>query len=221
MFAHLDALLLGNYVRRKALQVAALVRAGVLYSGLDWARLARPSDVRPHIHDVLLVFVACHAEAADAARGSLSRILAELLRLAAVALTGAYREVDTFSDAGALQATLETEFLHQTLGAHETRAAREQFALAYAAIERGAAAARAANGVAGGSGAEDAGARDEQQQQQQREAVKDILRRAREAGALQYACFRGGTPAAGGGDGGGEGVAGGGAAEERHDEGVA
>ncbi|KAI9328031.1 exocyst complex component Sec5-domain-containing protein [Zopfochytrium polystomum] len=180
---HLDALLFDNYVRRKALKISGLVRSGVLYSGLDWAKLTRPIDVRNHVHEILLLFVLSHAEASVAAKGLIGRVMSELLRLTALDLLASFREIDVFGRGGAMQATLETEFLHQTLGAFETRSTKELFSLIYATIERGTVDETPTADTPSTDGTV-------LSRQQMLESVKDILQRTREATALQFLCFR-------------------------------
>ncbi|KAJ3074946.1 hypothetical protein HDU98_009721 [Podochytrium sp. JEL0797] len=119
------------------LNETGLVRSGVLYSGLDWNELKRPVEIRPYIHEILMNLVMTHAEVSDISQSLVKYAISTLLRCIALDLLAAFRGVDTFSEMGAMQATLETEFIHQTLSMYETPQIAEVFGLIYSSIQNG------------------------------------------------------------------------------------
>ncbi|KAJ3415798.1 hypothetical protein HDV05_004070 [Chytridiales sp. JEL 0842] len=167
---HLDSLLFNNYVRRKGIRLAELVRAGILYSGLDWNDLGRPQEIRPHCYDILMHFVLAHAEVSDASASLVKRVMTELVSLVAQDLLMTFRGVDRFGVAGAMQATLETEFIHQTLSKFENPLSKSLFEQIYATIEKGC-------------------IRVDETPEELMTAVKEYLASAKLSTALQFSCF--------------------------------
>ncbi|KAJ3090326.1 hypothetical protein HK102_004105 [Quaeritorhiza haematococci] len=134
---HLDTLLVRNYVRRKARAIGQLVRNGVLASGLDWNDLRKPQEVRPYCHEILLLLVMVHAQVSDVSKPLVRRVVGELLHHLAIELLAAFRRVDRFSTGGYLQATLEVDYLQQTLSSYETPPTTTIFKLILDTLERG------------------------------------------------------------------------------------
>ncbi|TPX40650.1 hypothetical protein SeMB42_g05909 [Synchytrium endobioticum] len=134
---HLDSILFQNYIRRKHIHVAEMVEQGVVASGLDWYYIFKPEVIRQHVHDILLMFVLVHAEVSAVGKPIMDRVLRELMSCLANDLLLAYRSIDRFSPGGMMQATLETEFLQQTLTKYETLEISVIFQLIYDSIERG------------------------------------------------------------------------------------
>ncbi|KAI8905678.1 exocyst complex component Sec5-domain-containing protein [Powellomyces hirtus] len=134
----LDSLLFSNYIRRTASPLSSVIRNGILFEGLDWAGLTRPQEVRPYVFRLLLHLVAVHATVSAVSRALVRRVLQDLFLNLAADLLDAVRKVAEFSWGGLLQATLETQFIHQTLTPYETEATTHLLALVYDSIERGA-----------------------------------------------------------------------------------
>ncbi|KAJ3328620.1 hypothetical protein HDU76_009634, partial [Blyttiomyces sp. JEL0837] len=201
---YLDAVLFNNYIRRKALKISGHVRSGILYSGIDWDSLQRPQDIRPYAHELLMLFVLAHAEVSDASKRIIKRVISELFHALARDLLMACRGVDRFGEVGAMQITLEIEYIHQILSSYETPSVAELFGLTYATIERACVKGRldtvtpppqpSTQTREDGDGSSSArasrsGAPAPLTREQLTENVKEILQRARESTALQFLCF--------------------------------
>ncbi|KAI9096429.1 exocyst complex component Sec5-domain-containing protein [Phlyctochytrium arcticum] len=136
IIAHLDAVLFRNYIKAISTKVHIVIQRGILFSGLDWNSLPRPSEVRPYCLRILLTLVMVHAEVSDVSRLLVHRVISELLSFLAQDLLQTFRSVDQYSPAGMLQGTMETEFLHQTLAAFETPESTKLLNLVYDTLER-------------------------------------------------------------------------------------
>ncbi|KAJ3300604.1 hypothetical protein HK104_009261 [Borealophlyctis nickersoniae] len=175
---HLDTLLFQNYIRRKCIKVHDILRNGILFSGLAWNDLPRPQEIRSYCYQILLALVMAHAEVSDVSRLLVRRVLCELLHYVAQDLLTSFRQVDQFSPGGMLQATLETEFLHQTLSSYETPESSTILALVYDTVERG-------TKQDGSVGSTTTPAMNDML-----ESVKAFLEEAKNATSVQFSCFR-------------------------------
>ncbi|KAI8922608.1 exocyst complex component Sec5-domain-containing protein [Entophlyctis helioformis] len=133
---YLDNLLIQNYVRRQTMTLQKLLQSGILFSGLDWASVGKPQDVRQYCYRILLHLVLVHASISDVSKLLVRRVMTEMLHSLAGGLLMAYRSVDKFSTGGMLQATVETEFLYDTLKTYETQQTASLIAMVYDSIER-------------------------------------------------------------------------------------
>ncbi|BGP36516.1 Exocyst complex component S5 [Rhodotorula kratochvilovae] len=188
----LDKILFDDYVKRKSAEVAKIIRKGVLGGTVDWYEAEKPTEVHPFIYDALLSLVLVHAQVSATARPLVARTLGSLVEeLARVALE-AFSKVERFGMGGMLQATLEIEFMHQTLSQHVSDQADKTLQSIYKTISQSY--YRRPNSSA-------------QELQQELEGLKRTLVASRRATALQFLCFRrpSKTPAAppGGGQAGG------------------
>ncbi|KAJ3021313.1 hypothetical protein HKX48_008789 [Thoreauomyces humboldtii] len=182
--SQLDSLLFRNYITRTAGGVSSVVRSGILFEGLDWAGLTRPQEVRPYVFRLLLHLVTTHATVSAVSRGLVRRVLQELFTVLAADLLGAVRSVDAFSWGGMLQATLETQFIHQTLTAYETESCTQFLTLVYDSIERSAEQGEDGAGVASGQ------PMSQPQRDELLARVKLLLADAKRATDVQFSCFR-------------------------------
>ncbi|KAI8855299.1 hypothetical protein BC829DRAFT_378548 [Chytridium lagenaria] len=171
---YLDSILFNNYVRRKAMKISSLIRHGILYSGLDFNDLARLQEIRPYCYDTLMIFVLAHSEVSDASRRLIRRVLSELLQILAQDLLINFRQIDKFGVAGKMQATLETEFLHQTLAAYENSSISETLKMVYTTIDL-------------------SSDKVEMTLPELQDSVKAFLKSAKEATAMQFLCFKDST----------------------------
>ncbi|KAJ3183125.1 hypothetical protein HDU87_007548 [Geranomyces variabilis] len=193
----LDSLLFSNYIRRTSTPISTIIRNGVLFEGLDWAGLTRPQEVRPYVFRLLLQFVAVHATVSAVSRALVARVLQELFSNLATDLLAAVRTVEEYSWGGLLQATLETQFVHQTLASYERDSTTQVLALVYDSIERGA--GMNATTDSSGNAAESPVAfapgskqvpPNQAQKDEQLSRVKMLLAEAKRATSVQFSCFR-------------------------------
>lgn len=141
-----DSFLFDQYVRDVGAPIFAMMRDGILNSNLDWCAIPPPKGVRPYIYDALLAMVEVHAHvrtvtAAGTRSGAnpdpqapqslVERTLAALTDSLVTETLAAFQQIPAFGMGGMLQATLEIEFLHQTMGACVTPAAEAKLKQLY------------------------------------------------------------------------------------------
>lgn len=171
----LDELLFAEFIKQKADAVATLIRNGILHSGIDWAHIAKPTEVQAYVYDALLALVIAHSQVNDVAKALISRTMSTLLEKLAAECLASFKAVETkFGMGGMLQATLEIEFIHQTLGQYASATAQKTFQDIYATIQRRYEPARGENGDF----------------QAELETVKKLLVACRKGTSLQFLCFK-------------------------------
>ena len=117
-----------------------------------------------------------HAQITAIARSLVTRTIGSLVEEVAKHALSSFSQVQSFGMGGMLQATLEMEFLHQTLNTHVSPSADSTLQEIYKIIS---AAYRPGN--SGGEANE---------LQRELEQLKLTLTQARRATALQFLCFR-------------------------------
>ncbi|SJX60772.1 related to Exocyst complex component Sec5 [Sporisorium reilianum f. sp. reilianum] len=171
----LDGILFSDYIKRKSAVVCEIVTHGILGAGIDWARIPKPSAVHPFVYQALLALVQVHAHVRSIAPPLVARTLSTLVDDVAATTLRAFERVERFGMGGMLQATLEIEFLHQTLSAFISARAEQALKQVYETISH-----RYTR----------ADAREKEQLQHELERVKLILVQSRKATALEFLCFR-------------------------------
>jgi exocyst complex component 2 len=176
----IDEKLFADYTRRRAKVIREIVKKGIL-DGIDWSTLKQPFgtarlfayltlDVQQYVHQALLSLVITHAQVSNTSPAILPRVMAALVESFAADLLSCYRKVPSFCMGGMLQATLEVEFLHQTLGSNVSKTAGDTLQAVYGTIEK-------AYVGAGGVDLE-------------LSKVKGLLQRSRASTKYVYACFK-------------------------------
>ncbi|GAA6006556.1 hypothetical protein JCM10207_004971 [Rhodosporidiobolus poonsookiae] len=171
----LDKILFDDYVKRKSADVAKIIRKGVLGGTVNWYEADKPTEVHPFIYDALLSLVLVHAQVSATARPLVARTLGSLVEELATVALEAFSKVERFGMGGMLQATLEIEFMHQTLSQHVSPTADSTLQSIYRTISQSY--YRRPNSSAN-------------ELQQELEGLKRTLVASRRATALQFLCFR-------------------------------
>lgn len=174
----LDHELLNDYVRRKSEAMSRELEKGIMDSGIDWARHSNPESVHVYVYQALLHLVKVHAQIRATVPPLVSRVISALVEILAEAALHAYGQVPAYNKGGMLQATLEIEFLHQTMSFYVSSSAEHSLKRVYETISQ-----RYSSGL---HSAEDHG----ELRQTELEAVKHTLIASRKATALEFLCFR-------------------------------
>lgn len=177
--AQLDKILFDDFLKRRSEAVSNVFRNGILDGGVDWARLPRPSEVHPFIYEALLALVQVHAQVQSVAKALVSRTITSLLESLTDVVLDSFRKVPRFGMGGMLQATLEIEFVHQTLSAFVSPKAEENLKATYDVISS--------------KYQQHRGSKDDGDLQKELEGVKKTLLASRKTTALEFLCFRKGT----------------------------
>ncbi|KAI8080296.1 exocyst complex component Sec5-domain-containing protein [Gilbertella persicaria] len=170
----LDEILFGDYIKRKSQMIRDIVRQGILMSGIDWSSIPKPQEVHPFVYEALMTLVMVHSQISSVTKQLVSRALSKLLEAMASDCLDSFRQVERFGMGGMLQATLEIEFMHQTLSQYVTSAASDTLQSIYQTIEQ---------------------AYDPQQQQSsslqsELSHVKELLVFSRKSTVVQFLCFK-------------------------------
>lgn len=172
VLSQIDARLFQSYTRPSIESLRRIIRAGV--SAPDWAPPAgsRPRSVRPYVYEALLSLVLVHTQVSTTAASLTSEVLSYLLEQASRELLDAFHTRARYDLEALMQATLDVEFVAQTLGHYTTDRATELQSAIYQELD-----SRTDN---------DARAR----LQGELPEMRAVLKRLREASKGEFACFR-------------------------------
>jgi exocyst complex component 2 len=136
VLGQIDARLFHSYTAPIIDELTAIVRTGVLDP--QWAPTkSRPSEVRPYVYQALLCLVMVHAQTSTTAPVLTPQILSYLMEQTSKAMLQAFRQRSKFSLAALMQATLDVEFVAQTLSQYTTDKASELQSQIYLEIDQG------------------------------------------------------------------------------------
>jgi len=172
----LEGELLGDSVRRKGQLVKDTIRRGILESGINWGALPKPTGVNTFVFRALLLLVQVHAQIRATVPALVSRMITALVEIMADAILEAFSQVRQFNMGGMLQATLEIEFIHQTMSFHVSSRAESTLKQVYETISH--------------RYSTSASNRNDPSLQKELESVKATLIESRKATALEFLCFR-------------------------------
>ncbi|PPQ80928.1 hypothetical protein CVT26_014961 [Gymnopilus dilepis] len=158
--AELDKTLFEGYLKSKSETVRTILRGGILDSQMDWYDTPQPT-------------VGVHAQVCNVAEPLLDRTLNGLVEELASEALRCFRQVKRFGMGGMLRATLEIEFMHQTLGRYVTPAAAKTLSELYNRISQ--AYARRPG---------------DENLQANLDGVKKTLAETRRATGIEFLCFR-------------------------------
>ena len=191
VLGQIDARLFQTYTRPYIDTLRTVIRAGI--TAPDWAPSSageRPREVKPYVYEALLSLVLVHTQVSTTANSLTSQVLSYLLEQASRELLEAFRARPRYNLPALMQATLDVEFVAQTLTQYMTEKASELQSTIYQELD-----SRTDN---------DARAR----LQSELPEMRSVLKRLREASKNEFSCFR--KPRSrrdrdGGGGGGGRG----------------
>ncbi|CAO3610183.1 unnamed protein product [Cunninghamella echinulata] len=170
----LDQILFNDYIKRKSASIRDIIHHGILMSGIDWYSISKPTEVHSFVYEALMTLVMVHSQISSVTKQLVHRALSALLENMAKDCLESFRQVERFGMGGMLQATLEIEFMHQTLSQYVTPAASDTLQLIYQTIEQ---------------------AYDQHQQnnsnlQSELSHVKELLVFSRKSTIVQFLCFK-------------------------------
>jgi exocyst complex component 2 len=172
VLAQIDARLFQSYVKPTVNKLTAIIADGI--ASRDWEPTTpRPTDARPYVYDVLINLVLVHAEVTSAATSTLTnQILSYMLEQCSLGLINAFKLRQHYTLPALMQATLDVEFMAQTLNNYTTDRAGEVQSQIYLALDE-----RTDN---------DARAR----LQGELPEMRGILKKLREGTKGEFGCFR-------------------------------
>ncbi|CAP71357.1 uncharacterized protein PODANS_6_2720 [Podospora anserina S mat+] len=172
VLSQIDARLFQSYTRPAIETLKRIIRAGV--SDPNWAPSSpsRPKEVRPYVYEALLSLVLVHTQVSTTAATLTSQVLSYLLEQASKELLEAFKSRQRYNLEALMQATLDVEFVAQTLSHYTTDRASELQSQIYQELD--------------GRTDNEARAR----LQGELPEMRAVLKRLREASKSEFACFR-------------------------------
>ncbi|KAI9568121.1 exocyst complex component Sec5-domain-containing protein [Boletus coccyginus] len=169
----LDRRLFDSYAKPKSGTVTNILREGILDREMDWYETPQPTEIRPYMFRASMTLVEIHAQISRVAEGLLDRVLFALVEDAADEALRSFQQVKRFGMGGMLRATLEIEFMHQTLARYVSPAATKTLSELYNKISMAYARRPGDENLQG-----------------HLDNVKKILAESRRATSIEFMCFR-------------------------------
>ncbi|KAF9523252.1 exocyst complex component sec5 [Crepidotus variabilis] len=132
----LDQTLFSGYTKAKLDVLTNLLHNGILDPEMDWYETPQPTEIRPYMYETLMSLVGVHAQVCSVSESLLDRTLHTLVEELANEALRCFRQVKRFGMGGMLRATLEIEFMHQTLGRYVTPIAAKTLSDLYTRISQ-------------------------------------------------------------------------------------
>lgn len=172
VLGQIDARLFQSYTRPSIEFLRKVIRTGI--AAADWPPPAaeKPREVKPYVYEALLGLVLVHTQVSTTAASLTSQVLSYLLEQASRELLEALKTRPRYNLAALMQATLDVEFVAQTMAQYTTDRASELQSQIYQELD--------------GRTDNDARAK----LQSQLPEMRNVLKRLREASKSEFACFR-------------------------------
>ncbi|KXS96019.1 hypothetical protein AC578_3905 [Pseudocercospora eumusae] len=134
-FSQIDTRLFQSYVKPTVDSLNTIITNGITAD--DWEpKTPRPTDARTYVYEVLIALVLVHAEVTSATTSVLTnQILSYLLEQCSLSLINAFKMRKHYSLPALMQATLDVEFMAQTLNNYTTDKAGEIQSQIYLALD--------------------------------------------------------------------------------------
>ncbi|TDZ40570.1 Exocyst complex component SEC5 [Colletotrichum spinosum] len=172
VLGQIDARLFQSYTRPAIDSLRGIVQAGV--SSSDWVPETghKPREAKPYVYEALLSLVLVHSQVSTTSPTLTSQVLSYLLEQTSRELLDAFRTRERYTLEALMQATLDVEFVAQTLSQYTTDRASQLQSEIYSELD--------------GRTDNDARAR----LQSELPEMRSVLKRLREASKNEFACFR-------------------------------
>lgn len=135
--ARLELRVFDMCVSLRADAMCKILTDAILHSGIDWLTCPAPTEVRGYMHRIILQLVEAHARVSNVNPILVNKILQALVSRLAQSALEAFKIIKRFGTGGMLTATVEIEYLQQSVEAYLSRSAKEAFGQTYEIISRG------------------------------------------------------------------------------------
>lgn len=135
VLGQIDARLFQSYTKPTVEVLRAIVRRGVLAP--DWAPIEQPKEVRPYVYEALLCLVIVHTQVSTTASSLTAQVLSYLLEQVSLEFLEAFKQRQRFPLNSLMQATLDIEFVAQTMSQYTTDRATETSSQIYQELDKG------------------------------------------------------------------------------------
>src|ERR1700712_202248 len=137
VLGQIDARLFQSYTRPAVETLRAIIREGIMSSSWPPQPNEKPREVRPYVYEALLSLVLVHTQVSTTASSLTSQVLSYLLEQTSRELLDAFKLRQRYSLASLMQATLDVEFVAQTLSQYTTDKAGELQSQIYQELDKG------------------------------------------------------------------------------------
>ncbi|KAF2723008.1 exocyst complex protein, partial [Polychaeton citri CBS 116435] len=137
VLGQIDARLFQSYVKPTVDRLVKIITEGVTSRQWSPEPSSRPNDARPYVYDVLLTLVMVHSEVSTTTTSTTmtGQILSYLLDQCSLAHLNAFKQRQHYTLEALMQATLDVEFMAQTLNSFTTDRAGEVQSSIYLALD--------------------------------------------------------------------------------------
>jgi exocyst complex component 2 len=171
VLGRMDQKLFQAYTSPIIAHLDSVIAAGI--SSPNWEPATpRPTDARPYVYTILLNLVLVHTEVSTTASPLTAPILRHLLEQISDSMIKSFKERKKYSLSALMQATLDVEFLAQTMGHYMTEKAGNTHQAIYVALDE----------------RTDSNAR--LKLQDELKEMKGALKRLRDATRVEFVCFK-------------------------------
>lgn len=173
VLGQIDARLFQSYTKPYIETLRSAIRAGV--TAADWAPASpneKPREVKPYVYQVLLNLVLVHSQVSTTAATLTSQVLSYLLEQSSRELLDAFKTRPRYNLSALMQATLDVEFVAQTLTQYITEKSSEIQTQIYQELD-----SRTDNEARA-------------KLQNELPEMRSVLKKLREASKSEFACFR-------------------------------
>jgi exocyst complex component 2 len=171
LLAEIDTKQFGSYCSPIIKHLGRTIREGI--ASPSWEPDSpRPQDARPYVYTVLLTLVLVHTEVSTTASPLTSPILKHLTEAVSNVEIEAFKQRPRYSLPALMQATLDVEFLAQTMNAYISEKASDLQAKVYVALDE-----RTDNDA-------------RMKLQAELQEMRNTLKRLRESTRVEFGCFK-------------------------------
>ncbi|PVH86063.1 hypothetical protein DL98DRAFT_482578 [Cadophora sp. DSE1049] len=172
VLGQIDARLFQSYTRPSVNALSATIREGISSPSWPPRPNEKPKEVRSYVYEALLSLVLVHTQVSTTASTLTAQVLSYLLEQTSRELLEAFKARQRYNLAELMQATLDLEFVAQTLNQYTTERASEIQSQIYQELDKGT----------------DNDARSKLQGELPE--MRAVLKRLREGSRSEFACFK-------------------------------
>ncbi|KAI0454771.1 exocyst complex component Sec5-domain-containing protein [Xylaria acuta] len=170
VLGQIDARLFQTYTRPAVESLRKIIRTGL--NDPSWAPTTKPTEAKPYIYEALLSLVLVHTQVSTTAPSLTSQVLSFLLEQISRELLEVFKSRPKYDLDALMQATLDVEFVAQTLSQYTTEKASALQTEVYAILD-----AKTDNPA-------------RNRLQDELPGMRELLKRLREQSKTEFACFK-------------------------------
>ena len=137
VLGQIDARLFQSFTRPAVQSLQTIIRNGISDAAWPPAANERPKEVRAYVYEALLGLVLVHTQVSTTASSLTAQVLSYLLEQTSRELLEAFKQRQRYNLASLMQATLDVEFVAQTLSQYTTDKASETQSQIYQELDKG------------------------------------------------------------------------------------